>query len=303
MPAALFFASGGRSDRQGQGDGKHIRGAPFPTAAKETTMHVGKAIRMERLFNRGTEKSIIVPLDHGVSVGPIPGLVDMRRIINEIAEGGANAVLCHKGLVRCGHRKGGRDVGLIMHLSSSTDLSPRPNAKTITASVEDAIKHGADGVSVHINLGDDAEGAMLADLGRIAHEAEKWGMPLLAMVYGRGPKIKNSLDPEVIAHCARVAMELGADIVKVPYTGDMDTFAHVVESCCVPVLIAGGPKVDSTRGFLQMVSDAIKAGASGLSVGRNIFQHPRPRMMVTALSGVVHAGWSVDQAVTVVGEE
>ena len=266
-------------------------------------MHVGKAIRMERIFNRATGKSIVVPLDHGVSVGPIDGLVDMRRIVNEIAEGGANAVLGHKGLVRCGHRRGGRDVGLIMHLSSSTDLSPTPNAKILTASVEDAIKHGADGVSVHVNLGDESESAMLADLGRVARDAEEWGIPLLVMAYGRGPKIKNSLDPDVIAHCARVAMELGADIVKVPYTGDMDTFAHVVESCCVPVLIAGGPKTDTPKAFLQMVSDAVKAGASGLSVGRNIFQHPRPRMMVSALCGIVHAGWSADQAAAVLGEE
>ncbi len=266
-------------------------------------MHVGKAIRMERIFNRGTGKSIVVPLDHGVSVGPIEGLVDMRRIVNEIAEGGANAVLGHKGLVRCGHRKGGRDVGLIMHLSSSTDLSPTPNNKILTATVEDAIKHGADGVSVHINLGDENESAMLSDLGKVARDAEEWGIPLLVMAYGRGPKIKNSLDPDVIAHCARVAMELGADIVKVPYTGDMDSFAHVVEACCIPVLIAGGPKTESPKEFLQMVGDAIKAGASGLSVGRNIFQHPRPRMMVSALSGLVHAGWTPEQAAAVLGGE
>ena len=265
-------------------------------------MHLGKAIRMERLFNRNTNKCIIVPMDHGVSVGPIDGLTDMRKTVNEIAEGGADAVLVHKGLARCGHRRGGRDVGLIIHLSSSTDLSPLPNLKTLTASVEDALKHGADGVSVHINLGDPAEAKMLEDLGKVAHDAEKWGMPLLVMAYGRGPKIKDSLAPDIIAHCARVAVELGADIVKVPYTGDMDSFAHVVESTCVPVVIAGGPKTNTTREFLQMVSDATKAGASGLSVGRNIFQHPRPRMMVSAVSGIVHAGWSVDQAISVVGE-
>ncbi len=266
-------------------------------------MHIGKAIRMERIFNRSTNRCIIVPMDHGVSVGPIDGLADMRKAVSEVAEGGADAVLGHKGLARCGHRRGGRDVGLIIHLSSSTDLSPQPNAKTLTASVEDALKHGADGVSLHINLGDPTEAKMLEDFGRVAHDAENWGMPLLVMMYGRGPKIKNSLDPSVIAHCARVAVELGADIVKVPYTGDMDSFAHVVESTCVPVVIAGGPKTDTTREFLRMVSDAVKAGAAGLSVGRNIFQHPRPRMMVAALSGIVHAGWSVEQALSVVGEE
>ncbi len=266
-------------------------------------MHIGKSIRMERLMNRTTGKYIIVPMDHGVSVGPIPGLVDMRKIVNEVAEGGANAVLGHKGLPRCGHRGGGRDVGLILHLSSSTDLSPLPNSKVLTASVEDAIKLGADGISIHINLGDVAEAKMLEDFGRVARDAEHWGMPLLAMVYARGPKVTNGFAPEVVAHSARVAVELGADIVKVPYTGDIDSFAHVVESVCVPVVIAGGPKTDTTLEFLQTVHDSVRAGGAGLSVGRNIFQHSNPRLLVSALSGIVHEGWSVEKAASIVGEE
>ncbi len=265
-------------------------------------MNIGKAIRMERLFNRDTGKCIIVPMDHGVSVGPIDGLIDVCKAVSEVAEGGADAVLEHKGMVRWGHRGRGRDIGLILHLSSSTDLSPQPNAKILTASVEDALKNGADGVSMHVNLGDSTEAKMLEDLGRVARDAEKWGMPLLVMMYGRGPKITNGFDPGVVAHCARVAMELGADIVKVPYTGDIDSFAHVVAGAHIPVVIAGGPKTETTGEFLQTVADAIKAGASGLSVGRNIFQHPEPRRMVSALSGLVHAGWSVEQALHVAGE-
>ncbi len=265
-------------------------------------MHVGKSIRIERLINRNTHKTIIVPMDHGVTVGPLEGLENMASAVNEVAEGGANAVLGHKGLPRCGHRKGGRDVGLIMHLSSSTELSPAPNRKTLTASVEDAIRYGADGVSIHVNLGDPYEMEMLADFGRVAHDAESWGMPLLAMIYGRGPNIKNSFAPEVVAHCARVGAELGADLVKVPYTGDMDSFSYVVESCCVPVLIAGGPKTSTTREFLQTVSDAMKAGAAGISVGRNVFQHPNPRRLVSALACIIHAGMDVDQAMNAVGE-
>ena len=265
-------------------------------------MQIGKRIRMERIFNRKTGRAVIVPLDHGVSVGPIYGLVDMRETVNQVAEGGADAVLMHKGLVRCGHREGGRDVGLIVHLSASTSLSPRPNAKTLVATVEDALKHGADGVSVHVNLGDETERDMLADLGRVATIANDWGMPLLAMMYARGPRIKNEYDPEVVAHAARVGVELGADVVKVAYTGDMDSFAHVVASCCVPVVIAGGPKLDSTRSFLQMVHDAVRAGAAGLSVGRNIFQHERTPALVKALRGLVHEDWDVEQAMALVGE-
>ncbi len=266
-------------------------------------MHIGKKIRIERIFNRLTGRTIIVPLDHGVTVGPIEGLVDMRETVNSIAEGGADAVLMHKGLVRCGHREGGKDVGLIVHLSSSTSMSPTPNAKSLTSSVEDAIKHGADGVSVHVNLGDETERDMLSDLGRVAAVAADWGMPLLAMMYARGPKIQNQFDPTVVAHCARVAVELGADIVKVPYTGDMDSFSRVVDSTCVPVVIAGGPKMDSTRDFIQMVHDSVRAGGAGLSVGRNIFQHKRTPQLVKALRGVVHEDWDVEQAIAIVGED
>lgn len=267
-------------------------------------MQVGKLIRMERIFNRNTRKSIIVPMDHGVSAGPLAGLENMAKAVDEVAEGGANAVLGHKGLVRSGHRQSGRDVGLILHLSSSTGLSPAPNRKALTASVEDAIRHGADGVSLHINLGDANEAEMLADFGRVARDAERWGMPLLAMIYGRGPHIPDSLAPEVIAHCARVGAELGADIIKVPYTGDATSFAHVAASCCgVPVLIAGGPKSESTEDFLRMVDEAMKAGASGLSVGRNIFQHKNPRRLVAALTCIVHAGLSAEQALQSMGNE
>ncbi len=259
-------------------------------------MLLGKNVRLERLFNRETGRSIIVPMDHGVTVGPIDGLINMREAVNNVAEAGVNAVLMHKGLVRCSHRSGGRDVGLIVHLSSSTSLSVFPNAKTLTATVEDAIKLGADGVSVQVNLGDATERNMLADLGRVSSQASEWGMPLLAMMYARGPQISNEYDPEVVAHCARVAQELGADVIKVPYTGDMDSFARVTEACCVPVVIAGGPKLDSTEDFLQMVHDSVRAGGAGLSVGRNVFQHENVPCLVRALRGLVHEDWTMEQA-------
>jgi len=259
-------------------------------------MHIGKAIRMERIFNRDTERAIVVPLDHGTTIGPVKGLIDMRETLTHIAEGGANAVLMHKGLVPCGHRQHGPDIGLIVHLSASTVLSPFPNAKTLTGTVEDAIKLGADAVSVHVNIGDESERDMLADLGRVASRASDWGMPILAMVYARGPKIKDEYDPVVVAHCARVGMELGADVVKVPYTGDPETFLRVTEAVCVPVVIAGGPKLDSARDLFVMVRDSLAAGGKGLSIGRNIFQADRPYHLVRALHGVVHQDWDVDKA-------
>ncbi|MDD4278635.1 class I fructose-bisphosphate aldolase family protein [Candidatus Sumerlaeota bacterium] len=265
-------------------------------------MNIGKAIRMERLINRQDGRTIIVPLDHGVSVGPIDGLVDIRQTVSKIAEGGADAVLMHKGLVGCGHRSSGRDLGLILHLSASTSLSPFPNAKALVATVEDALRLGADAVSVHINIGDETEHDMLVDFGYVSSVAREWGVPLLAMVYGRGPNIKNEYDPTLVAHCARVGMELGADVVKVGWTGSVETFSKVVAGSCIPVVIAGGPKLDTTKAFLTMTRDSIRAGASGLSVGRNIFQNPDPQKLLTALRGLVHENWSLEQALDATGE-
>ena len=265
-------------------------------------MHLGKTVRLERIFNRETKRTIIVPMDHGVSVGPMEGIIDMREATSDMAEGGADAVLMHKGLVRCSHRASGRDVGLIVHLSASTSLTPQTNTKTLVASVEEAIRLGADGVSVHVNLGDENERDMLAQLGKVAEDAQNWGMPLIAMVYGRGPNIRNSYDPVVVAHCARVGMELGADVVKVPYTGDVDSFVRVTECCCIPVVIAGGPKMDSSRDFLQMVKESLMAGGAGLSVGRNVFQHPKRVLLLKALRGIVHEDISVDEALSILGD-
>ncbi len=265
-------------------------------------MLLGKKVRMERIFDRNTGRTIVVPLDHGVTVGPIYGLVDFKGTVNRVADGGANAVLMHKGLPRCTHRGYGRDIGLIIHLSASTSLSPSPNAKTLVGDVEDAIRLGADAVSVHVNLGDEREDRMLEDLGSICSSAGQWGVPVLAMMYARGEKIPNPYDPEAVRHCARVAQELGADVIKVNYTGDIDSFSRVVEACCVPVVIAGGEKMERTEDLVRMVHDSIQAGGAGLSVGRNVFQHPKVEILVKALHGVVHEDWDVEQAMELLQE-
>jgi class I fructose-bisphosphate aldolase len=266
---------------------------------KEDVMTVGKGIRLERIIKRDTGKAVIVPMDHGVSVGPILGITNMREAMSQVADGGANAVVVHKGVVGRGHRRSGPDMGLIVHLSASTALALEPNAKTLVCSVEEAIKLGADGVSVHVNLGNGREKEMLSDLGRVAKEATEWGMPLLAMVYPRGEKIKDEYDVEVIKHAARLGAELGADVVKVSYTGSPETFREVVEGCHVPVIIAGGPKMESDRAILEMVKGATDAGGAGTSIGRNVFQHKNPVKIVRALSMLVHENASVKDALEV----
>ena len=257
---------------------------------------LGKRIRIERIINRNTGKTVIVPMDHGISLGPIEGLKDMKTAIQKVAEGGANAIVEHKGLVGEGHRGKGKDIGLIIHLSASTRLSPFPNVKTLVCSVEEAIKLGADAVSIHVNLGDGQEKEMLKDFGKVSYESRTWGLPLLAMIYPRGEKIQDEFDVNAVKHAARVGGEMGADIVKVSYTGSAETFREVVQGCSVPVVIAGGPKMDSDCEILEMVRGAIDAGCAGVSIGRNVFQHKDPTSMVRAICAIVHDNCSVKEA-------
>ena len=258
---------------------------------------IGKKIRLERIIDRNSHKTVIIPMDHGVTVGPIEGLADMRTAVSNVVAGGANAILMHKGIVRAGHRGTGRDVGLIIHLSAGTAMSPDPNAKELVCTVEEAIKLGADAVSVHINLGAETDKEMLRQLGQVSERCMEWQMPLVAMMYTRGAKIKDEYDVNNVKHAARVGAELGADIVKVVYTGSVESFREVVEGCPVMVVIAGGPKMDSDEDIFKMVEGALKAGAAGVSIGRNAFQHKTPEKMVAALCKMVHKGASVKEAV------
>jgi predicted phospho-2-dehydro-3-deoxyheptonate aldolase len=238
-------------------------------------------------------------MDHGITVGPIEGLRDMKETVSKIVDGGANAILIHKGIVRFAHRGYGKDIGLIMHLSGSTSISPDPLAKELVCTVEEAIKFGADAVSMHINLGAPTDREMLKQLGFISEKCYEWQMPLIAMMYTRGPNIKDEYDAENIKIAARVAAELGVDIVKVVYTGSVESFAEVVEGCNIPVVIAGGPRMNSDKEIFELVASALKAGAAGVSIGRNAFQHKSPEKMVKALSKMVHGNASVKDALDI----
>jgi predicted phospho-2-dehydro-3-deoxyheptonate aldolase len=228
-------------------------------------------------------------------MGPIEGLVDMKTTIDKVSQGGATAVVMHKGVVPYGHRSFGRDIGLILHLSASTSLSPDPNSKVLVTTVEEAIKMGADAVSIHVNIGAETEPYMLHDFGQVSRECNEWGIPLLVMIYPRG-KDMNGYDVDLIKQCARAGMELGADIVKTSYSGDIDTFREVVKGAIIPVLIAGGPKMSSDRDLLQMVADSIEAGGMGVSIGRNIFQHRNVTGITKAMTEIVLHDAEVDEA-------
>jgi fructose-bisphosphate aldolase/2-amino-3,7-dideoxy-D-threo-hept-6-ulosonate synthase len=182
-----------------------------------------------------------------------------------------------------------------------SNLSPNINGKVQVCSVQEAIRIGADAVSVHVNVGAQDEDKMLENLGKVSDECDVYGMPLLAMMYPRGPKIQDEHAPDAVAHAARIGAELGADIIKANYTGSIDSFRTVTESCPVPVVIAGGPKCKTLKEILQTTSDAMESGAAGLSIGRNVFQCDNPTLIVKALSAIVHEKASVEQALKILG--
>jgi fructose-bisphosphate aldolase/2-amino-3,7-dideoxy-D-threo-hept-6-ulosonate synthase len=260
-------------------------------------MNEGKTRRLKQIFQKDN-RTVIVPMDHGVTVGPIAGIGNMQTVTDKLIKGKVDAILVHKGIAR---RIDVDGAGLIVMLSGMSTLSPNVNAKVQVCSVQEALRLGADAVSVHVNVGAQDEDKMLANLGKVSEECDAFGIPLLAMMYPRGPKIANEHALEVVAHAARIGAELGADIIKTNYTGSIESFKQVTETCPAPVVIAGGPKCKSPQEVLQTTFDALQAGASGLSIGRNVFQAENPTAIAKALSAIVHDNATVEQAEKIMG--
>jgi fructose-bisphosphate aldolase/2-amino-3,7-dideoxy-D-threo-hept-6-ulosonate synthase len=260
-------------------------------------MNQGKTRRLKRIF-RDDNRTVVVPMDHGVSIGPVKGIENMQDTVTRLLKGGADAFVLHKGLAK---RVDAGSAGLIVHLSAISNLTPNCLNKIQVCTVQEAVRLGADAVSVHVNVGAPVECDMLNILGRVADECDQYGMPLLAMMYPRGPNIQSEHDAVAVAHAARLGAELGADVIKTNYTGNIETFKQVIEGCPVPVIIAGGPKTETNQQILQMVHDSVKAGAAGLSIGRNVFQHKNQTLIVKALVAIVHEHATVEQAMKLLG--
>ncbi|MDG6915721.1 MAG: fructose-bisphosphate aldolase, partial [Nitrososphaerota archaeon] len=203
----------------------------------------------------------------------------------------------HKGVIKSLSKPAG--IGMIMHLSASTNLSLAPNRKMLSSSVLEGMRLGADAVSIHVNMGSKEEPEMLEQLGMVADQCDEYQVPFVAMMYPRGENIKDPADPAVVAHVARVGAESGADIVKTVYTGDVASFREVVRKCPVPVVLAGGAKARSDLEVLELASDVTKAGAMGVTFGRNVFQHRDPTRMVKAIRRIVIEKGSVEDAMEV----
>lgn len=244
-------------------------------------------VRLRRLYRHSDERMLVVPLDHTVTDGPvIDGGVD--HVVGQLATNGVDAVVLHKGSLRHVRPDWFTDVSLVVHLSASTMHAPDPDAKYLVASVEESLRIGADAVSVHVNLGSAGERSQVADLARVAEECDRWNVPLLAMVYPRGPKIANPRDPAVVAHAATLAAELGADVVKTVYVGSVPEMADIVRACPIPLITAGGPRLTDPDSVVSYVEDVMDSGAAGVAMGRNIFQAPDPGSMARRVSATIH---------------
>ncbi|MFC7215534.1 2-amino-3,7-dideoxy-D-threo-hept-6-ulosonate synthase [Saliphagus sp. GCM10025334] len=260
------------------------------------TSTAGLDARLDRIGTDG--RYVIVPMDHGITLGPVTGLKDIESTIDAVTRGGADAVLTQRGIAPRVHSSK-NDAGYVVHLNASTTIGPDENDKRLTGTVEDAIRAGADAVSFHINVGSTHEPGQLEDLSKLTSAADRFGIPVLAMAYARGPDVAGD-DPEALGHAVRLAEEVGADVVKTGYSGDADSFEHVVEATRLPVVIAGGSR-GTDRQTLEMVRGAVDAGGAGVSMGRSIFQHEDPEGIARAVAAVVHDDRGVDEALEVGG--
>jgi fructose-bisphosphate aldolase/2-amino-3,7-dideoxy-D-threo-hept-6-ulosonate synthase len=260
-------------------------------------MNSGKVIRLRRIFKSDC-KTVIVAIDHGGFAGPMPGIENFSSLIDKIIAGGADAVILNPGPARFLSQKIAGNLGLILRIDGgTTTLNPIDAPFTVKiAGFNLANRLAADAVITTTFVGSPREHNMLLNLAKSAQSSEFWGLPLIAEMVPLGPKVAYPHSAEPIKLSARIAAELGADLIKTNYTQDENSFVEVVKSCIRPVLMAGGPTIDSPKKVLECVKSAIEAGAAGVAIGRNIWQSKDPEKMTRAIASIVHEGETVENA-------
>jgi len=261
-----------------------------------------KTLRLRRLFRR--ERVIFATLDHGFTQGPIPGLVNIRQTVERLRQSeDLDALILHRGTMqRCADLlRPHPEIAAVLHLNGAESFGPYPYNKELISSVEDALCIGADAVSFHINLGNTHTPALLRDLGRVSSDCMRWGMPLLVMVVVQGGSVESD---DISAQCtaARIAMEVGADAVKIQHPGSEQALAKVISGVNIPVLVAGGPFDTDEGRVLAAMHEAVNAGATGFAIGRNLFGRPEPRAMAAALAALLRQGVTTDRAMAILKE-
>ncbi|MCH7726536.1 MAG: fructose-bisphosphate aldolase [Planctomycetes bacterium] len=256
-------------------------------------------------MNTESGRVVIVPVDDGL-ISLSKGLRNLRTKLEQLVSGKPDAILGFPG-VFAHHQDLLGDVPQILNLTASTAHVDHTR-KVLVGSVRQALKLDVDAVAVHVNITSKHESQMLKTLGKVARQCDDTGMPLVAIMYPRSESTdgdNNYIDlrktdsgkfADLVAHCARIGVELGASIVKTQYTGNAETFARVVEACSpVPVVVAGGP-FTATRHILQVTHDVVSAGGAGVSFGRNVFDRPDARLL-EAVKSLVHDMKSVEEVI------
>ena len=253
-------------------------------------MDFGMKNRLSRIINPKTAKTVMLAVDHGYFQGPTTGLKDLRKTVMPLIRY-ADCLFITRGMVRnCIDPKS--DVAICLRVSGGPSILGELSNEDITTSMEEALRLNSSGIGMSIFVGAKNEDRTISNLGRLVNEAERFGMPVLA-VTAVGKEMGR--DARYLALACRMASEIGAHFVKTYYCED---FHKVVEGCPVPVVMAGGKKIPE-RDALQMTADAIRKGASGVDMGRNIFQSDNPVGMIKAIRAIVHKGASVDEALAI----
>lgn len=275
--------------------------------------HTGKVRRMRRLFASKAGRIIIVPIDDSLIFGPAAGLEHIECKLHDILLDPPDALLAFPGVFR-NHSHLLSEIPAIVNLTASTGRSNHTR-KVLVGSVEQALQLGAEAVAVHVNISSAYEFEMIEILGQVSRDCEHFGLPLVGIMYPRSEnsegdnnyeELKHSdrkAYAELVAHSARVAVDLGVDLIKTKYTGDVESFEIVVRACKpVPIVVAGGPKIPA-QSALRMAQQVIEAGGAGVSYGRNVFSRTPSQPMISALKGVVHKGLTAEQAAAELPDE
>ena len=260
----------------------------------------GKKIRLGRLFDPTSHKSLIVAYSHGVLMGPRPGmksLSEMRQVTLSLSR--ANGLMIAPGLVTPLEEAfvGRHRPSLIIHLdyqSFSRDIMPyREGATTEMAQIEEIVAVGADGVMTYLYMGyedPEREKMEVARNARLARACEKWG--IILMIEPRSARERDNAadktDPQILSLYCRIAAELGADLVKCIHPGNEDALRTVIDGCPAPVLVAGGSRAEKSEQAYVRAESAMRAGAVGLVYGRNIYEASDPAAELEHYLQIVH---------------
>jgi len=254
-------------------------------------------INTSKILKNG--KSLLLAYDQGLEHGPrdLNAItVDPKYILDIALEGMYNGVILIAGVAEKYYHSYYRDVPLIIKLNGKSQMVDLGPLSRQHCSVDRAVKIGASAVGYVMYPGGPNEQEQFVEFGKIVEQAHDYGIPVIAWMYPRGPKIINPLDTDTLAYSARIGLELGADFIKIDYNNDVEAFKWVVKCAGrAKILVKGGDKIDE-HSFLRRVNDVMKTGAVGMAIGRNIWQHEKPYAMSKAIRMMIHENMSVDDA-------